>query len=70
MKLNRKGFTLVEMLATVALLSIISIISFVSISSIIKESKVNDCKNLQKNIISSTKEYFGDKIFFNSGEIL
>ena len=37
--MNKRGFTLVELLATIVLLSIISVISYVSISSVIKKNK-------------------------------
>lgn len=58
--MNNKGFTLIELIATIALLSIIAVISFVSISGVIKKSKVNDCENLVMNIKSAVKEYVSD----------
>ena len=58
--MNNKGFTLVELIATIALLSIIAIISFVSISGILQKSKINDCNNLLVSIKSATKEYISD----------
>ena len=57
--MNNKGFTLIELIATIALLSIIAIISFVSISGILK-SKISDCNNLLISIKSATKEYISD----------
>ena len=58
--MNKRGFTLVELLATIVLLSIISVISYVSISSVIKKNKVNNCRNLIKSIEGASKEYVSD----------
>ncbi|MBQ2872793.1 MAG: prepilin-type N-terminal cleavage/methylation domain-containing protein [Bacilli bacterium] len=67
--MNNKGFTLIELVATIALLAVVSIISFVSINAVIEESKVSDCKNLVLSIKSATKEYVSDNRYndiFNS----
>lgn len=58
--MNKRGFTLVELLATIVLLSIISVISYVSISSVIKKNKVNNCRNLIKSIEGASREYISD----------
>ena len=58
--MNNKGFTLVELIATIALLSIIAIISFVSISGILQKSKINDCNDLLISIKTASKEYISD----------
>ena len=58
--MNKKGFTLVELVATIALLGIIAIISFVSINGVINQSKVDNCKSLVGNIKSAAKEYVSD----------
>lgn len=58
--MNNKGFTLVELIATIALLAVIAIISFVSINEVINQSKVNDCENLLSSIKSAAKEYVSD----------
>ena len=52
--MNNKGFTLVELIATIALLAIISIISFVSINAVIDSSKINECNALVNSIKSAT----------------
>lgn len=57
---NNKGFTLIELISTIALLAIISTISVVSINHVITESKVSDCDSLLKNIEVATKDYFSD----------
>jgi len=58
--MNKKGFTLIELIATIALLAIISVISFVSINGVIQESKVKDCENLKSSIKTAAKEYVSD----------
>ena len=58
--MNRKGFTLIELIVTIALLSVVSIISFVSITNIINDSKEKNCNNLVKSIKSATKDYISD----------
>ena len=42
--MNNKGFTMVELVATIALLSVIMIISFVSINTAVDNSEINECK--------------------------
>lgn len=65
--MNNKGFTLVELIATIALLSIIAVISFVSINEVIDQSKVSDCENIVRNINSAVKEYVSDNRYsFNN----
>jgi len=63
--MNNKGFTLVELIATIALLAVISIISFVSINAVIDSSKINECNALVNSIKSATKEYVSDNRYSN-----
>ena len=58
--MNRKGFTLIELIATIALLGIIVTISFVSIGKVIEQGKENDCKSLVSSIKSAATEYVSD----------
>ena len=58
--MNNKGFTLIELIITIALLAVISIISFVSINGVIEDNRVRNCENLRKSIISAAKEYVSD----------
>ena len=58
--MNNKGFTLIELVATIGLLAVVSIISYVSINKVIEESKVNDCEQLVMSIKSASKEYVSD----------
>ena len=63
--MNNKGFTLVELIATIALLAVIAIISFVSINEVVNQSKVSDCENLLLSIKSAAKEYVSDNRYNN-----
>lgn len=73
MNLNNRGFTLIELIATIALLAVISLISFVSINKVIDNGKINECNTLIKNIKSASKDYAGDerydKVFSQGGLI-
>ena len=66
MKINNKGFTLIELIATIALLAVIAVISFVSINGVVNQSRVNDCKSLVMNIKSAAKEYISDNRYNSS----
>lgn len=75
--MNKKGFTLIELIITIALLAIIATISFVSITNIIKEGKVKNCETLVNNIKMATSEYVSDNRYgnldinnFNAGILL
>lgn len=70
MKKNNKGFTLIELIVTIALLAVIAIISFVSINGVINQSKVNNCENLRKNIITAAKEYVSDNRYKNDFNVV
>ena len=58
--MNKKGFTIVELLVTVALLAIISTISVISITSFVNKSKENNYEILKKTILEASKEYVAD----------
>lgn len=58
--MNKKGFTLIELVTVIALLGIIAIIAFVSIFEVIKKNKVSDCNNLLLSIKSAAKDYVSD----------
>jgi prepilin-type N-terminal cleavage/methylation domain-containing protein len=58
--MNNKGFTLIELISTIALLAIIALISFVSINGVIKNNKISNCENLVKNIKVAAREYVSD----------
>ena len=56
-KLNKKGFTLVELLATIALLAIIGAISFVSITAFYEKSKEKSNEAFKKQIKTYVDDY-------------
>ena len=58
--MNRKGFTLIELIATIALLGIIAGISYVSINKVIEQGIINDCNSLVKSIKMAASEYVSD----------
>lgn len=63
--MNNKGFTLIELIVTIALLSIIAMISFVSVNAVIKSNKIEQCNNLISSIETATKEYVSDNRYKN-----
>lgn len=58
--MNKKGFTLVELLATIAIMGIMSGIAIMGVGRIIKKSRINYYK-AEKNMIEiAAKNYFAD----------
>ena len=66
--LNRKGFTLVELLATIVILGVIAAIAMVSIDRVLDNSQITECENILLSIKSATKEYISDHRFDLSGK--
>lgn len=60
MKLNKKGFTLVEVLAVIIILSIIMLILIPSVNHLIKENKRTNYETLKSTIINAAKTYASD----------
>ena len=60
MNMNNKGFTLIELVVTIALLAVISIISFVSINGVISQNKINNSEILINNIKTAAKDWLTD----------
>ena len=65
--MNKKGFTLIELILTICILSIIAVISFVSVTNIIKSSKDKNCESIKIDIINATKDYVSDNRY--SGDL-
>ena len=51
MKLNKKGFTLVELLAVITILGILMSVAIGAVSWILESAKDNFYKTLEKNIL-------------------
>ena len=60
MKLNYKGFTLVELLAVIAIMGMLAVIMVPTISGVIEENKTNNSANLKNSIKSSARAYISD----------
>ena len=57
--MNKKGFTLVELLAVIVVLAIILAIAVPTISKIIETSQTNAFKTNEKMVVKATKTYIG-----------
>ena len=60
MRLNKKGFTLVEILAAIVILGILMGLAIVAVSSILSNSKEGFYDNLEDQLILAAKSYYGD----------
>ena len=60
MKLNNKGFTLVEILAVVIILGILTAFMYPNVSKLIEKNKDDNYKQIEKSIITATKIYLSD----------
>lgn len=60
MKINNKAFTLVEMIAVVALISILSGTAIMSVSNIVNKSKKKTYQNFEKNLKVAATNYIGN----------
>ena len=58
--MNNKGFTLVELLVSVALLAMISLIITPTIMGVIKDNKIESCKKLFSSAEQAAKVYVSD----------
>lgn len=60
MRVNNKGFTLVEMLAVIVILGVLATIMVPTVTSMIRKNQQDNLKNLNKSIISAAKMYMSD----------
>lgn len=57
-KLNNKGFTLVELLAVIVILVTVSFVAVGGISNSLQNRDVKECKEQQQLAVSAAKMYF------------
>lgn len=55
--MNRKGFSLIELIIVIALLAILMLVLVPNIITLINKNDVKSCHNLEDSIIKATKEY-------------
>lgn len=60
MKLNNKGFTLVEILAVVVILGILMAFMYPNVTKLINENKEKNVEKIKSTIESSTRLYISD----------
>lgn len=58
--MNRRGFTLIELIATIALLAIIVLIAVPAVNGMIDKNKKNNCQTLEESILRAGKLYISD----------
>lgn len=56
--MNRKGFTLIELIAVIVMISLIMVIVVPNILDIVSESKETSYNTLVKNIVTSSEMYY------------
>lgn len=54
---NKRGFSLIELLAVIVMLGILTSIATFSVSSIKKKQDVKNCENLIKNLLVDARRY-------------
>ena len=60
MGLNRKGFTLVEVLAVIVILGLLAVIMIPNVGVLIEQNKNNSYDELKNSIVMATRNFFSD----------
>lgn len=60
MKLNRKGFTLIEILAVIVILAMLMAIMVPTVGTLLEKSKEDNYESLEKSIEQAAKMYMSD----------
>ena len=68
--MNKKGFTLVELLAVIAILAILVIIALPNVMSLFNEAKKNSFANELKEIFSTAEKQYMTESFSSNNELL
>ena len=58
--MNKKGFTLAELMAVLVILAVLSSIVFLSVSKVIESVKIKSCKAQEKTLSEAAKMYMID----------
>lgn len=58
--MNKKGFTLIELITVIALLSIVGIITLPKINKAFKSSRADQLEEVRENIVKSTEVYLNN----------
>lgn len=66
--MNKKGFTLIELISVIILLGVLALIATVTISNVLKENKEETCKLQLKNIALGAENWAHKNIFKLSSE--
>lgn len=69
MKLNKKGFTLVELLAVIVVLGIIALIGYGAISETIVNTRIASAQATAINFEAAAKTYCSTKMMLDNGEM-
>ena len=67
--MNKKGFTLAELLGVIVIIGILAIIAISVIDKNVKDGKVRTCKTQETNIIEGAKAYVTDVLANTSNEV-
>lgn len=70
MKKNRKGFTLVELIVTIAIIAALTLAATLGLQKVLKGNKVSTYKNDILDIAASTKTYLAVKKIPDSSTII
>lgn len=57
---NKKGFTLVELLAVITIMAIIGVIAVISIDGMMDEANKTECESIVKSLKSAAKDFVSD----------
>ena len=58
--MNKKGFTLIELIAVISLLAVIALVALPAIDSALKEGRENLSATQEKQIIKGAKDFFAE----------